>query len=710
MRFALAQVLLLFCFFVTAFLDSNAAAVVSNSTASRAVGVTLEDRYGYGPTVAVAVDDSRLFEAAGSVLVSRDRATLNTQITSTLESAINDVHCDNDCVYAGTYDAGVYVFDAASAATPIAQVMTSGEVTAVFASGGYLYVAGSAFGLEIFDVTTPAAPTLVAAYDTLTAPEDVLVSDGYCYVADRANGVRVLTVSNPSAPYLVSAYNLGKFWAMGLDKVGDHLFVAYDFLGFRIVDVSNPMSPVEVGAQPSIRTIAVAAGDDYAILATNTDNSILVDVQSKAAPTPTDTIYTTRAVAGVFDGGVFYMANSDRGVAEMEVASNSLQVLQQSQGTGRLTEFAVKDSEVYVTRVFNAFDHVSFAGPARLVSRGSENSWTSQVAVESDRLYVARANLDGINIYDTTNPAGPDSIGNFYEGTDAMTAEGTVLYAVRDQALQLWDVSNAASAQPLGMLVTGSAFTSLLGKVDVQGTLAVVTDYFKGLHVVDVSAPNAPALWTSFDFGQTPFSVDLVNTTAYVGHGSGFSIVGLGDPANPVIVGNFAGPTVSEIVARNDRVYAATGSNGLRVIDVSNPSTPVEVGHYMTGFSATIVATMYDRIVVGDRLTGLHVLADATVVTQATSTPRLNLSHAYPNPTRGPVSFSYSLPQASEAKVAVYDVRGRLVTRLHEGALARSGVLSWQGQRSGETVPAGIYFVVMETATGRAVRKVTIVR
>jgi hypothetical protein len=67
----------------------------------------------------------------------------------------------------------------------------------------------------------------------------------------------------------------------------------------------------------------------------------------------------------------------------------------------------------------------------------------------------------------------------------------------------------------------------------------------------------------------------------------------------------------------------------------------------------------------------------------------------FPNPARGPVAISLTLPAAEEVSMAVFDLAGKEVLRLHEGA-APAGLLqlSWEGlTREGHTAPSGLYWV-----------------
>ncbi len=85
---------------------------------------------------------------------------------------------------------------------------------------------------------------------------------------------------------------------------------------------------------------------------------------------------------------------------------------------------------------------------------------------------------------------------------------------------------------------------------------------------------------------------------------------------------------------------------------------------------------------------------------------------AYPIPFADRVFFTFEMPRAGNARVAVYDARGRRSSVLLEGALPQgSHELAWDGRDAeGRSLAPGIYFVRFETEDARAVRKLLLSR
>jgi hypothetical protein len=71
---------------------------------------------------------------------------------------------------------------------------------------------------------------------------------------------------------------------------------------------------------------------------------------------------------------------------------------------------------------------------------------------------------------------------------------------------------------------------------------------------------------------------------------------------------------------------------------------------------------------------------------------------SYPNPSTGQTTLSFDLPRAGRAVVAIYDVGGRIVATLHDGAIeAGRHTLTWDGRARGRALAPGVYRAVVTT-------------
>jgi hypothetical protein len=90
----------------------------------------------------------------------------------------------------------------------------------------------------------------------------------------------------------------------------------------------------------------------------------------------------------------------------------------------------------------------------------------------------------------------------------------------------------------------------------------------------------------------------------------------------------------------------------------------------------------------------------------------LLLGAAYPSPSSGPTVIPFDLAREGRVELLVYDVTGRLRRRLLDERLQPGAHrVQWNGQDlTGQPVTAGTYFLRLETESGSATRRLTVVR
>ena len=189
--------------------------------------------------------------------------------------------------------------------------------------GDYAYVADGGLidtGLRVFNVSEPAHPFEVAFLPLMTDSEStppprvegVAVAAGYVYLAAGTAGLRVIDVSDPVAPVQIGTY--------GTPGRADNLMIAdsYAYIvdgDLRIVDVSDPAAPAEVGSYDlpdSGITPHVAVQGQHAYL--TSDGLQIFDISSPGAlleaarhPIPRGRVAVTNDTVYVLGDGLFIL-------------------------------------------------------------------------------------------------------------------------------------------------------------------------------------------------------------------------------------------------------------------------------------------------------------------------------------------------------------------------------------------------------------------
>ncbi|MEO1077379.1 MAG: FG-GAP-like repeat-containing protein, partial [Bacteroidota bacterium] len=99
-------------------------------------------------------------------------------------------------------------------------------------------------------------------------------------------------------------------------------------------------------------------------------------------------------------------------------------------------------------------------------------------------------------------------------------------------------------------------------------------------------------------------------------------------------------------------------------------------------------------------------------VAPPTTSHRLVLDDAYPNPSAASVSIRYVLPEADAVTLVVYDLLGRQVAKLVDApAAAGTHTVTWNGtDAAGQRLGAGVYLYRLETGSGTTTKRLTLVR
>ena len=182
-------------------------------------------------------------------------------------------------------------------------------------------------GLQIIDITTPSAPTAVAAvfdgatYTELEWANDVTTvvigSSTYALVASNADdGIQIINITTPSSPSATSAVTDGVGGFTALDgafgittiKVGNSTYALVSSIfdeAVQIINITTPSSPTAaaavfdgvggftgLGYAYDITTVTIGT-EIYAIVTGGFDDAAvqIIDVSTPTNPTPTKAVF-----------------------------------------------------------------------------------------------------------------------------------------------------------------------------------------------------------------------------------------------------------------------------------------------------------------------------------------------------------------------------------------------------------------------------------
>lgn len=269
------------------------------------------------------------------------------------------------------------------------------------------------------------------------------------YVTDGPT-LRIVDVTDPAAPVEVGSFTFSQN-VYGVSVSDATVYAAIDFDGLAILDVSDPAAPVLLG---SFRTpgqaLSVAVSGSTAAVANRLSGLEIIDVSDPAAPAPRGDYFTEGYAIDVDAVGSYaYVIDTPGGLSIVDLS-----------GAGELTATGAQET----------VERSAAVSVTTLRSPGGADV-TLAGLMSSDSL---------LELFDVTNPASPRSAGT-YRVTSRPGAGGYLAPAA-------------------------AAATGGLVHVKLEGSRAFLTDAYPpfAVQVVDVSDPAAPVLATTYEPPGSP--------------------------------------------------------------------------------------------------------------------------------------------------------------------------------------------------------------
>ena len=501
-------------------------------------------------------------------------------------------------------------------------------------------------------LATQPLPSLVGNYDASYA-KDVQIVGNYAYVAD-GSGLQIIDISNPAAPTLVDNYITG--YAEGVEIVGNYAYVATGEGGLQIIDVSDFNNPSPL---PSV-TLAVST---TSVTEDGTTNLVYTFTRTGDTTNPLTVNFTTVDNTDSWKTAIFNTDYSQTGAASFPNYSSETGTVTFAANSATATvtidptaDTTVEDDETVSLTLTSGTDYtVGTTTPVTGTILNDDTRVTLQVSpslVTED----GTTNLayffyrDGV----TTNAltvnytvGGTATLNTDYTQTGAASfngTTGTVTFAANannatvtidptvdniadpDETVTLTLASGTGYTVGTTTTVTGTinddinpptpTFISKYDTpgwafgVEVVGNYAYLADYDSGLQIIDISNPSNPIFKGNYDTDGA-WDVEVVGNYAYIADGSsGLQIINISNPTNPTFIGNYDNfSAVVDVQVVGNYAYLANGNSLLQIIDISNPTNPILKGSYddSSGF-ADGVQVVGNYAYIADYFSGLQII------------------------------------------------------------------------------------------------------
>jgi len=523
---------------------------------------------------------------------------------------------------------GLQVIDVSNPYAPFITdtVDTPGTAVGVAVSGTYAYVADGYFGLQVIDISDPYNTSIIRSIDTPSGANGVAVSGFYAYIADSYSGLQIVEISNPLAPAIVGAVDTPDN-AIGVAVSGSFAYVADGASGLQIVDISDPSVPYIIKSVDTPgEAHGVAVSGTYAYVGDNSFGLQIVDVSDPSASSLVGSAYISVARGVAISGTYAYVTDDAWGLKIVDVSSpyspfinSSISIVSQPDMANGL---AVAGNYAYVTAFRQGLKVVDISDPSApfLVATVDTPGYANDVALSGDYAYVADGDF-GLQIIDISNPLAPFIVGSVDTPgyADDIAISWTHAYvADGNSGLQVVNISNPAVPIMAGSVATANYAQA----VAVSWTYAYVAVGNPTLQVVDISNPSAPYIVGSVDTPGGAHDIAVSGAYAYIADGTSlagmsyFQIIDVFDPTTPSVVASLIEPGQSTGIAVSGMyAYITDDWVGLRIVDISNPYAPLDVGSLATPSGAAMdiaIAGSHAYVTAGRELTMVQLCRDQT--------------------------------------------------------------------------------------------------
>ncbi|MFX1509363.1 MAG: fibronectin type III domain-containing protein [Promethearchaeota archaeon] len=464
---------------------------------------------------------------------------------------------------------------------------------------------------NILNVTDPANLQLMSARTSVSDLRCARI-DGDIFYAGRTSGLAIYNVSNP--------YNYGGtgvyLGTTGLDGVvtdidtqGHFVYCtargSAAFRAFKIIDVEDPYNPQEItnnwGSQTTLGIdvegqLVYLAEDFYGLYIANISNPHIF-LQYDHFDTPGN------ATDVLVEGSLAYVADGPSGIHIVDVSDpTAISVLGSCNTPGNARRLALQGKTLFVADEDGGVRVIDVSDPTHPTNVTSLTAPIAYDVALYGGILVVGTNL-GVqtfkigNFVSTLAPQGIYSGG--YEFWD-VKVQGDIAYiAAGEDGLVALDVSNPAAPVFLDSHVTGS--NRFYRKLDIQGHLAVVADYGSGgARIYDISDPTNLHYISTYGLGWAT-DIAIYGEVIFVADGAaGIYLANISTPSTPVGIDSYDLGTsnVTGLAVQGHFLYAVSTTTSsddiVTVFDITDLSNIQPLGTYVDTF------THYDVYIDGD--------------------------------------------------------------------------------------------------------------
>jgi hypothetical protein len=488
----------------------------------------------------------------------------NPRLINRIITAQNDFFIKDTLLYTISNDT-FKIINIANPLSPNTLGAISESGVNVYVSGNYAYIADR-WGLYILNVSNPANPTQIASWGTHVVA--VFVKDTFCYLTTgntAGDAFYILNVSNPSAPYELSHIN---------NRYGEDIYVIdyFAYVPGYIIDVSNPSFPTTIYSlvlPGSAKAVWVKSPFTYCFLAYDYEGLHIIDISD-----PTNPIRDTSILKADYSYKILvrdtlgYLANFFDGIKIINFSQINTPVEIGFYDTIGAYNWnytvALKDSYAFLEwyHPFSGYLHsINISDPRHPTPVGNTQIIDNIVDIIIRDTFAYIVEGYRFQIYNIANPHQMRLLGDCHlsNGAGCIFLKDSLAYvgSLPSPIININDPSNP--------VIIGNIPEGPYG-IFVKDSFAFFAINYGGLQIWSVANPASPYLIDTIYY-QRGYDVIVHDTFAYFG-GLDFRILNIANPNNIFEIGRYTTPDrVRKLTYYNNLIYACCTEGGLCIFE-----------------------------------------------------------------------------------------------------------------------------------------------
>ncbi len=562
------------------------------------------DNWTLGPCTVSEIYSDTLYMRCGLNILIEDITNPEDPIevdSISFPSYVMDIALANDLLFVTTHDHGLSVIDISNPFEPLEVAHYSppefehyGQIEVV---NNVAYIRGSA-SIWILDITDIAHISEIYEITELSSSsiEDIEVSGNYLYLIGLNSGLQIMDITVPSNPILIN--NITQYIRLtSITVEGNYIYLTSEEGNFTILDCSNPSSVFEVGYIDAGYPWTSTISGEFAFIGTRTTGLSVLNISDPSNLVET-AIYTS--VEWIQDIEVMdnyaYLSSDAQGMHILDItnatSNQGFTIIENA--TAIIPSFDsaygidVHSGIAYVAGQRSGLTILNVSDPNQInrltiIDLGDS---VMDVEVHNEMLFVCCSSqkLMVLNITDPINPFKLSEITVPGDPDRISVSNSTAVIAEGDQ----WSLVNITNPSTMNVTATVTGFNTMW-EISIVDDLVFMSAQDTGFYIYNVSDLYSPVLLDHLTYSGGCMGFAVAGNYTYLAQGGGINVINTSDPSHAIDVGHFDIGNARYCTVSGDLLYMGLYM-GFGIADIHNPSNPILIDTYgLKGWRTDVV-------------------------------------------------------------------------------------------------------------------------